>query len=92
MTDHEQQMAQHWEKAILGRQVDEFLSSEIGKFLLNKAHDEWVGAIEALRDCSPEDLLKHQSDMKRAESIRAWLIGAVEEGLRALNLIEEDEE
>ena len=92
MNDKEEQQALYWEKAILGKQIDEFLSSEIGKFLLNKAHDEWVTAIEALRDCSPEDLLKHQSNMKRAESIRAWLIGAVEEGLRALNLIEEDEE
>lgn len=81
-----------WETAILGRQVEEFLSSQIGRYLLARADKELANAITELRDCSAEDLLKHQSDMKRAESIRAWLIEAVNEGLRALNLIEEEEE
>lgn len=81
-----------WETAILGRQIDEFLSSQIGKYLLERADKEMLNAINALRDCSAEELLKHQSDLKRAESIRVWLMEAVQEGLRALNLIEEEEE
>ncbi len=81
-----------WEKAVLGKQIDEFLSSDIGRYLLNRADKELANAITALRDCSSEDLIKYQSDMKRAESIRAWLVDAVQEGLRALNLIEELEE
>jgi hypothetical protein len=81
-------------KAVFGRQVEEFLTSDIGRFLLNKADRELAEAIGALRDCQPEDLLKHQFQMKRAESIRGWLREAIEEGLRALNLLEgmEDED
>jgi hypothetical protein len=81
-----------WVKAVLGKQIEDFLSSDIGKYLLGKADKELANAIVALRDCSAEELLKYQSDMKRAESIRTWLVDAVEEGLRALNLIEELEE
>ena len=80
-----------WEAAIFGKQVDEFLSSDIGKYLLEKAEKQYFNAILKLRDCAPEDLLKHQSEMKRAESIRSWLADAVEEGLRAFNLIEEND-
>lgn len=82
-----------WDKAILGKQIEDFLSSEIGRYLLSRADRELANAIAALRDCSAQDLIKHQSDMKRAESIRMWLVDAVQEGLRAMNLIEElDEE
>lgn len=81
-----------WEKAIFGKQVDEFLSSQIGQFLIKKAQNDWQIAVQCLRECESKDLLKFQSDMKRAESIQGWLIEAVEEGLRALNLIQENEE
>ncbi len=81
-----------WDKAVFGRQVEEFLSADIGKFLLEKAEKDWEKAVIALRDCPAEELLKHQADMKRAESIRFWLATAVDEGLRALNLIQEQED
>jgi hypothetical protein len=79
-----------WEKAIFGKQVDDFLSSDIGKYLLHRAEKEYFEAILALRDCGPENLLKYQSDMKRAESIRAWLADAIDKGLRAHKLLEEE--
>jgi len=81
-----------WDKAVFGRQVEEFLCSDMGKFLLAKAEKDWEKAVLALRDCPVEELLKHQADMKRAESIRFWLATAVDEGLRALNLIQENED
>ena len=81
-----------WDKAVFGKQVEEFLGSDIGKYLLSKADRELSQAIIALRDCTPDQLVRFQSDMKRAESIREWLVEAVEEGLRAMNLIEEIEE
>lgn len=80
-----------WDKAVFGRQVEEFLCSDIGKYLLAKAEKDWEKAVIALRDCPAEELLKHQADMKRSESIRFWLATAVDEGLRALNLIQENE-
>lgn len=88
MSDNEDEKAL-WEKAIFGKQVDDFLHSDIGKYLLLKADKEYIEAVNHLRDCSADSLLKYQSDMKRAESIRNWLVDTVEEGLRAYNLIEE---
>jgi hypothetical protein len=81
-----------WDKAVFGRQVEEFICSDIGKYLMARAEKDWSEAVLRLRDCPPEQLLKYQADMKRAESIRFWLSSAVEEGLRALNLIQEKED
>jgi len=81
-----------WKKAVFGRQVEEFLCSDIGKFLLDKASQDWEKAVMGLRNCKPEELVQYQADMKRAESIRMWLAVAVDEGLQALDLIKSGDE
>lgn len=92
MENNDEQLHALYNKAILGKQIEDFMGTEIGKYLLGKADRELANAITELRDCTADNLLKHQSDMKRAESIRSWLVEAIEEGLRALNLIKELEE
>lgn len=81
-----------WPKAVFGRQVEEFLCSDIGKYLLDKAARDWESAVNGLRNCKPEDVYRFQADMKRAESIRMWLATAVDEGLQALDLIKSGDE
>jgi hypothetical protein len=89
----DQQQEALLDKAVFGKQVEAFLNSDVGKFMMEKASKEYFDAIQALRDCTADKLLQHQSDMKRAESIRSWLAEAVNEGLRACNILEgrEDE-
>ncbi len=80
-----------WNIAILGKQVDEFMSSQIGKYMLSRADSEYMDGVERLKVCTADQLIETQSRVLRAQSIRQWLEEAVVSGLKALELIEEEE-
>jgi hypothetical protein len=80
--------------AIFGAEVEQFINSPIGAFLLNRAAEEEQDGLNDLVRCSPSDvkrLVELQSKVLRARSIRVWLSEAVHEGLTALGIIEDHE-
>lgn len=81
--------------AVLGEQVDQFLKSDVGRYLVEQAESEYEAGIESLKNCDPQDangIIAAQTVIKRAESIKDWLMEAVRAGLRAKMILEDREE
>ena len=78
--------------AVFGKQVEDFIRSEIGAYLLKKCAEEEETASEKLITeahlMSIKDILAEQSVITRARSFRDWLAYAVQDGLQALNMLE----
>lgn len=82
-------------RAAFGKQIEQFMSSDIGKYLLARAADEVIEAFDELKKCDPRDgktVEKFQNRIYRAESFRQWLMDAVLDGINAFNIIEDREE
>jgi hypothetical protein len=80
------------DQAVLGRQVEDFLLTDVGKFLLAKAENEYIMALQALSEVDASNvqlILQHQGDAKTALNFRAWLSEAVTSGLKAKEILEE---
>lgn len=77
--------------ASFGKYVDDFWTSDLGQYLLQRTLEEYNSALEEFRTCDPNDtkqVSRIQSKMLRAESFRNWLSEAIEEGAKALRIIE----
>lgn len=82
------------QEAVFGKQVEEFLSSDIGIYLVKKAEAEASDAIEKLKTCPADDpkaIRTLQNQIFRAESIQQWLGEAIHRGLEAIQNIDERE-
>ena len=95
MTDPVKQIEHLVDNAVLGQQVDSFMRSDIGKYLLEKARTEQAeGYSELLQadftDC--EAVRKAQNKVHRAEDFVNWLNEAIITGLRATEVLESREE
>ena len=80
------------EVAVFGAQVQQFLDSQIGKFLVHKANLDRTQALEDLVNVDPHDFKKvqdAQNRVHRAESIQVWLEDCVNKGLQAINVLDE---
>lgn len=69
-----------------GFQVEAFMDSEIGKYLIGRAEAEVIEAIEALKTVdptSPDAIRELQNRVYRGESIQFWLGEAYQSGLNA---------
>lgn len=78
--------------AVFGKQVDQFMSTDIGRYLLDRSDDEAVKALTAFKTCDPTDVntvIKLQNIIKQSENFRLWLDEAVTDGLKALNILED---
>lgn len=81
--------------AVFGKQVEDFLSSDIGEYLIKKAKDEIDSALEKLKKCDPTDSVRVQSlqnQVKVCESIVGWLGDVVINGQQAMRQIEGKDE
>jgi len=81
--------------AVLGRQVEVFLESDIGKYLVGRAEAEAAGAIEQLKCISvwrKNRIRELQGEIWVAERFQEWLGQAYSEGIHALNTLEGDTE
>lgn len=81
------------ETAIFGRQVEGFLGSDLGKYLVLKAETEAEDATEILKKVYPwrrRKIQELQNTIWRAESFQQWLADAVVDGMQATNLLEEE--
>lgn len=90
MIDHEQ--ATNLAAAALGRDAQDFLSSELGRYLFGKADKEAGEALEALATADPanaKQIEALQSRIWRARSFRNWLYELVAIGQQAEMVLEQ---
>jgi hypothetical protein len=81
--------------AVFGRQVEDFVNSEIGRHITARADDEISECLQKLKVTRPNSLdgIKHieslQSRVAVCERVIAWLAEAITEGHQAMNIIED---
>jgi hypothetical protein len=81
--------------AVLGAEVEQFLESDIGKYLVGRAEAEALEAVELLKRVSfwrKHRIIWLQNRISVAESFQKWLGEAYSEGLHSLHTIEGDTE
>lgn len=82
------------QRAVLGEQVHVFLNTDIGSYMLNRSAAMREDAIAKLRGCDPEDanaVRKFQNEAWLADSVKQWLVDAIQDGLQAINIIDDRE-
>ena len=88
MTDEQTLIAE----AVLGRDAQEFLASEIGRYLLGRAQMDEREALEALVSVKwwrRRRIIELQSRIYRARSVRSWLAEIISDGRSAESSLEE---
>ena len=76
------------QKIFLGEKTKEFLSNELGKFLLQKAQEEIDQVIDDFQYVDPHDIkviTQLQTRLRTALSVPQWLEQAISEGRQALD-------
>lgn len=80
--------------AVFGKQVEAFLTSDLGVYLINRANLEEREASERLiasaHTMAIKDILREQAIIERARNFRDWLGWAVQDGLQALEMLEQE--
>lgn len=81
------------EQAIsLGFQVEAFLQSDIGRYLVQRADEEIEAAVEELKLVAPEDattIRALQGKIHVAESVQFWLAEAIQDGVNSMQELSE---
>lgn len=78
------------ETAIFGREVEVFLNTSVGKYLVKRAEEEAQEATHALKSVFPmrwRKITELQNRIYRAESIQKWLGEAIMDGVHAEKII-----
>lgn len=81
-----------WAEAVLGKDAEEFLKSELGRYLTGRAEQEEDEAIEQLAKVSSwrrRRIQELQNQLWRARSVRQWLAELVQAGRQAEAMLEE---
>lgn len=82
--------------AVLGRLVEEFLTSDVGDYLLHRAKTQEDAATEGLLALcfagapDPRALEQYTLQIRCARMFQQWLGEAVSSGMQALELIKEE--
>jgi hypothetical protein len=80
------------QRAVFGKEVEQFMNSSIGRYMLARAAEEKAVANADFLKVNCGDTIAVQAIQNRAvvaDSIVGWLKDAVGDGLRALNIIED---
>jgi hypothetical protein len=80
--------------ATFGKQVEDFLTSDIGDYLLKSARRQELEAVEQLKHVSPwrrRKIIQLQNRILVSESIQTWLGDAVAAGQAAMEQIKEEQ-
>jgi len=80
--------------AVFGRQVEDFLNSDVGSYLVKCADADIQDGLQKLRTVDPEDpkaVRAAQNKVQVAESIMQWLGDAIQRGHAATELLKEGE-
>ena len=79
-------------EAILGRDAQDFLNTELGRYLVGRAEAEKADALEQLARVSPwrrNRIRQLQNEVWRAESVVSWLAEIISAGRDAENVLEQ---
>lgn len=80
-------------EAVLGRDAEEFMSTDIGRYLLGRCEQEIDEAQELLSRVSPwrrNRIQELQNQIYRAKSLKAWLVELVNNGNAAEAVLSEN--
>ena len=80
-------------EATLGRDAEEFMKSDIGRYLLGRCQHEIQDAQEKLSVVSPwrrNRIRQLQNEIWRAQSVSGWLAELVSNGRQAEAVLDED--
>jgi hypothetical protein len=84
-----------YSEAMIGQDAEEFLTSDVGKFLIGCADQEIQEAMDQLKKCHPwrhRRIRELQNKIWRAESVQGWLAELITRGRQAMQQLEEREE
>lgn len=84
----------HLAEAVLGRDAEEFLSSDIGRYVVGRCEAEREEALSLLATVSPwrrNRIRQLQAQAWRAESLKGWLVDLVTAGRQAEAVLAEGE-
>lgn len=79
-------------EAMIGKDAEEFLASDIGRYVLGRAEQEESDAVEMLARVSPwrrSRITQLQNEIWRARAFKGWLAELVITGHQALSQLEE---
>lgn len=79
--------------ATFGKEVEHFLQSDIGDFLVKRSEEEIAEAVQALKTVSPwrrRRIAELQARIQIAERFQLWLADAIAAGHNALSQLEEE--
>lgn len=79
--------------AVLGRDAEEFLASELGRYLVGRAEQDAAEAMDQLKRVHPwrrRKIQELQNTIRRSDSVRAWLAELVIDGRSAIAALEDD--
>lgn len=80
-------------EAILGKDAEDFIKSEIGRYIIGCAEQEANDAIYQLKRVYPwrrRKIAELQNKIWRAESIQSWLAELVIRGTQAISQLDEE--
>jgi hypothetical protein len=78
--------------AVFGRQVEQFLKSDIGQYIIQSADADIGEALDKLKNADPfkpELIISIQMKIGIAESVKGWLADAIASGRMATKTLEE---
>jgi hypothetical protein len=79
--------------AVFGKQVEQFLETDIGKYLLDQAEHKATEAMKQLKNTAPwnrRKIQRLQNDIRVSEYFIDWLSESVSAGNQIINLLETD--
>lgn len=77
-----------------GEKVQQFVKSDIGRYLLDRSKAEIDDALHQLKDADPmcpNEIRRLQDVIKRNESVEQWLGEAIQSGWDARNILAGEE-
>jgi hypothetical protein len=86
MTTENEELRATNETIDFGMEVEAFIQSRLGRYLIGRAEEDIAAAVETLKRTDPENaktIRELQNAIYRAESIGYWLADAVQAGFNA---------
>lgn len=80
-------------EAILGRDAEDFIQSDLGKYLIGCAEQEAQDALEGLKRIDPyatKEIIELQNRIWRADSFQSWIAERIIQGKQAMQQLDED--
>lgn len=81
-------------EAILGKDAEEFLNTELGRYIIERAEAEEKEAIEELTNVWPwnrRKIQRLQNQIWRVRSLKGWFADLIVSGRQALQTLDTDE-